>query len=129
MSYKIAYIDKMEVLYKDYFQIKTSFAVFSIWSVNILIPEIRTFLYLETLFLSQECLKLRRPTVLIYLWVILGLRNGDTRLVSGRNKREGRVEVYSRTVGRWGTVCDKQWTSAHTAVVCRHLGYSDQGGK
>ena len=73
------------------------------------------------------CLKLRGSTVLIYFSVILGLRDGDIRLVGGKNEREGRVEVY--TLGRWGTVCDKQWTSAHTAVVCRHLGYSDQGGK
>ena len=27
--------------------------------------------------------------------------------------------------GRWGTVCDSQWTDNHTAVVCRYLGFSD----
>ena len=56
-------------------------------------------------------------------------RTGDTRLVGGRTEREGRVEVCSSISGRWGTVCDKQWTSAHTAVVCRHLGYNGNNGE
>ena len=36
---------------------------------------------------------------------------------------EGRVEICSG--GRWGTVCDSQWTDNHTAVACRQLGFSD----
>ena len=35
---------------------------------------------------------------------------------------EGRVEVCDNFY-RWGTVCNKQWTSAHTKVTCRNLGY------
>ena len=40
---------------------------------------------------------------------------------------EGRVEVCT-SYSRWGTVCNKQWTSSYTRVVCRNLGYSDSDG-
>ena len=54
--------------------------------------------------------------------------DGDTRLVNGQSEMEGRVEICSSR--RWGTVCDTQWTDNHTAVVCRHLGFSAViGGK
>ena len=39
------------------------------------------------------------------------------------------MEVCSGSYGRWGTVCDKQWSPQHTSVVCRQLGYSDEYGK
>ena len=54
---------------------------------------------------------------------------GQTRLVGGQNEREGRVEMCSDSYGRWGTVCDKQWSPLHASVVCRQLGYSDKNGK
>ena len=49
--------------------------------------------------------------------------DGGVRLVDGESEMEGRVEVCRDS--RWGTVCDKQWTDNHTAVVCRSLGFSD----
>ena len=49
--------------------------------------------------------------------------NGEVRLVDGESEMEGRVEMCRN--GRWGTVCDKQWTDNHTAVVCRQIGFSD----
>ena len=49
--------------------------------------------------------------------------DGDIRVVNGKSEMEGRVEICSG--GRWGTVCDSQWTNNHTAVVCRYLGFSD----
>ena len=49
--------------------------------------------------------------------------DGDIRLVNGKSEMEGRVEICKNR--RWGTVCDKQWTDNHTAVVCRYLGFSD----
>ena len=50
----------------------------------------------------------------------------DMRLVGGDNEMEGRVEVCNSH--RWGTVCESYWTDRHTAVVCRHLGFSDTVG-
>ena len=40
---------------------------------------------------------------------------------------EGGVEVCT-PYSSWGTVCNKQWTSSHTRVVCRNLGLGDSDG-
>ena len=53
---------------------------------------------------------------------------GEIRLAGGETEMEGRVEVCGDSYSRWGTVCDKQWTAAHTKVVCRNLGLSDSEG-
>ena len=60
--------------------------------------------------------------------IIDDCRVGDLRLVGGETEMEGRVEVCGDNYGRWGTVCNKQWTAAHTKVVCRNLGFSDSEG-
>ena len=52
---------------------------------------------------------------------------GDVRLVGGETDAEGRVEICN-DYGNWETVCGKYWNETNTAIVCRHLGYSDTIG-
>ena len=52
-------------------------------------------------------------------------RDGDVRLRGGRHYREGRVEVCRNQ--QWGRMCDDHWDEREVAVVCRQLGFSEEG--
>ena len=55
--------------------------------------------------------------------------DGKVRLVGGRHRFEGKVEVCES--GEWNNICiffpDQDWTVAHGQVVCRYLNYSTEG--
>ena len=50
------------------------------------------------------------------------LADTPVRLVNGRTKYEGRVEVFYQ--GSWGTVCDNEFNETDAEVICRMLGYT-----
>ena len=51
--------------------------------------------------------------------------DGAIRLSGVSLANEGRVEICQS--GEWKTVCDNNWSKNEARVVCRQLGYSDQG--
>ena len=52
-------------------------------------------------------------------------RIGDLQLQDGSSEHVGRVEICIG--GIWGTICDTMWDNSDATVVCRQLGFSDQG--
>ena len=52
-----------------------------------------------------------------------GCEENAIRLVGGRNKFEGRVEVCQD--GQWKTVCSRGWGDEEAQVVCRQLGFAE----
>lgn len=45
--------------------------------------------------------------------------------MDGDHKYEGRVELCLH--GRWGTICDDYWDFREAAVICRQLGFTENG--
>lgn len=60
-----------------------------------------------------------------FTFLVADCRNGDVRLIRGRNSLQGRVEVCYD--GVWGTVCSRGWDREDANVVCRQLGLSGSG--
>ncbi|XP_070550976.1 scavenger receptor cysteine-rich domain-containing protein DMBT1-like [Ptychodera flava] len=46
---------------------------------------------------------------------------GDLRLTNSKDENEGRLEIYHS--GKWGSVCDDDFSQINVDVVCRQLGY------
>ena len=59
------------------------------------------------------------------MYLVLACRDGDVRLSEGSHYREGRVEVCRNQ--QWGRVCDDGWDENDSTVVCRQLGFSEEG--
>ena len=54
-----------------------------------------------------------------------GCVENSVRLYGGMAPHEGRVEVCFSD--RWGMVCDNGWSISDARVVCRELGFSQDG--
>ena len=50
---------------------------------------------------------------------------GDVRLFSSNDQREGRVQVCFNST--WGNICIDGWDSRDASVVCRQLGLPSLG--
>ncbi|KAK3101030.1 hypothetical protein FSP39_000381 [Pinctada imbricata] len=53
--------------------------------------------------------------------------DGRVRLLGGQGRYEGRVEIYSKAAGQWGTVCDTNWDDNDATVICKMMGYTTGG--
>ena len=51
--------------------------------------------------------------------------DGQLRLVGFNDPMRGRLEICRG--GVWGGVCNNNWDDTDAMVVCRQLGFSEQG--
>ncbi len=56
---------------------------------------------------------------------------GGLRLSGSQHNTEGVVEVCYQSTSQssleWGVVCGQNWANENAVVVCRQLGFADQG--
>ena len=63
--------------------------------------------------------------VIHFLTVSVQCNYGEIRLVDGTTLQEGRLEICVNFT--WGTVCQDAWGGNDASVVCRQLGYKENG--
>ncbi len=44
-------------------------------------------------------------------------RDGQLRLVGGREENEGNLQVFH--AGEWGSICDDEWDSYEARIACK----------
>ena len=54
-----------------------------------------------------------------------GCIEGEVRLVNGKTKLEGTVEVCHNDL--WGLISDERWDTEDATVVCKQLGLPSKG--
>ena len=60
-----------------------------------------------------------------FSFIFIGCTEQDVRLIDGIDSTEGRVEICLNN--EWGTVCDQMWDDIDAGVVCRQLGFLENG--
>ena len=66
-------------------------------------------------------LSLTKYLLLANTTVYSNCSNGDVRLVGGSTDNEGNVQICYYNA--WGSVCDDNWETSDSNVVCRQLGF------
>ena len=64
--------------------------------------------------------------ILINILTSIACDYGDLQLVGGVVPYEGTVEICDQS-GLWVTICDELWSDSDATVVCRQLGYLEDG--
>ena len=59
------------------------------------------------------------------IYIAMPCIQNDIRLVGGERNFEGHVEVCDNN--EWKTVCNGDWGDKETRVVCRQLGFPEDG--
>ena len=62
---------------------------------------------------------------LIILCIISVCVQSSVRLQDGPNEQSGRVEICFNNV--WGTICSNGFGAVDAGVLCRQLGYEQDG--
>ena len=59
------------------------------------------------------------------LTAVKSCNDNELRLVGGELESEGRVEICRNN--QFGTICDDTFDTLDAMVICRQLGYSEEG--
>ena len=78
------------------------------------------------LLVWHTCMPNVHPTFASYCFCFTGpCADSEVRLEGAKYDNEGRVQICFNDT--WGTVCDSNWGTTESTVVCNQLGFSTQG--